>query len=231
MGRLIFGGSFNPVHIGHMRVAIEALSLLAHKADMLEFMPSASPPHKPCAPMLPFELRVRLIEAAIHACKDMVCDPVEGDRAGLSYTWDTLELLGRHYGAANLYFLLGSQDFALLPEWHRGMELVKLCHLAIVPRGDYSEAAFLAACRGFWPGEPEYDSPGECMGTRICSYKLQSGYRVYFLPAPYLEISATYIRKIWLCQGNLDYLVPGPALEILKREHRTVDACWREKKC
>ena len=200
-------------------------------ADTLEFLPSAAPPHKPCVPMLPFALRIRLIEAAIRSCKGMLCDPVEGNRPGLSYTWDTLRLLGQRHGAANLYFLLGSQDFDLLPEWYRGMELAGLCNLVIVPRGDYAREDFLASCQNFWPGALEPDQKYECMDATVRVYKPRAGYKVYFLPVPFLEISATHIRKIWLCQGNLDYLVPAPALEILRRERDIVDACWREKKC
>lgn len=230
-GRLIFGGSFNPVHNGHVRVAIEAMRLLASRVASLGFLPTALPPHKPCVPMLPFDLRARMIEAAIQNLPGMSCDALEDERPGLSYTWDTLELLDSRHGSENIYFLLGSGDFELLPEWLNGLELVRRCHLVIAPRGAYTVNDFIAQARKFWPGNVETEIVDSCLSEKICIFNIPDRLSAFFLPVPWLEISATRIRKLWLCGGNLESLVPWPVLQIMKREHQIIDACWREKKC
>lgn len=228
-GRLIFGGSFNPLHIGHMRVAIESLRWLEKRVGTLEFIPAAMPPHKSQEPILPFAMRIAMIEATIRAYPQMTCDSLEGDRKGASYTWDTLKLLGESYEPGNLYFLLGSPDFGLLPEWHRGLELNQLCNLVIVPRGAYSVDDFLADAWKFWREEAKACENLQDAEIRI--FRTRNGHDVIYLPVHWLDISATLIRRLWLERGNLDYLVPAPALEILNLERQAVAACWREKKC
>lgn len=232
-GRIIFGGSFNPIHAGHMRIAINSLRMLRDRVGTLEFLPSAHPPHKPCMPMLPFALRVKLIEAAISGFPNMTCNSLEGERSGFSYTFDTVSLLGEKYGAENLYFLIGSQDFHLLAEWHRGLELARICNLVVAPRGMYSPEDFSVECGNFW----ELASPSarlsatKCMDERVYSIKVKGGYVVYYLQMPLLEISSTYLRRLWLCSGSLAFLVPERSLEILIQERQAVDCCWQEKKC
>lgn len=232
-GRLIFGGSFNPLHIGHLRLALGALDLMPEIINIVEFMPSASPPHKQCAPMLPFSLRTEMIRASIKGSRCLMCNEMEASMATPSYTYDTLTILSQKYGKENIFFLLGSEDFALLPEWRNGLELTKLGSLVIAPRGDYSEKDFDRQSRAFWPGCRELlERPkDECLGVQIFSIGLPGGTSLYLLPLPHLAISATGIRKLWLCGKNLDYLVPAPALRILSGNRQLVAACWQEKPC
>lgn len=232
-GRIIFGGSFNPVHIGHMRLAIETLSLMSGLADRVEFLPSAAPPHKPRQPMLPFVLRSRLIRAAIKGRDGFFCNEIEARLPAPSYTWETLAALAAELGPENLYFLLGSKDFELLPEWRNGLRLPELCNLAVAPRGDYGKENFAEKTLEFWPDRGEI-APGPkngCLAEQSWRSALATGTSVYLLPLPYLDISATRIRKLWLRGANLDYLAPGPVLEILDEERETTTACWQEKKC
>lgn len=233
-GRLIFGGSFNPLHVGHLRLALETLNLMAEQIEIVEFLPSAQPPHKRGEPMLPFELRSRLIKAAIKGKTGLACNELEGSISGPSYTFNTLKFLAKESGSARLYFLLGSQDFQLLPEWRHGLELPELCSLVIAPRGDYPKKEFEQQTRVFWPKSAESIEPGpkdECTDETGWHIKINPENAIYLLPLPHLAISATRIRKLWLCGKNLDYLAPEAVLEILTREQRLVRACWQENTC
>lgn len=229
-GRLIFGGSFNPVHIGHMRLALETLALLSELINAVEFLPSAAPPHKLDEPILPFPLRVAMIRAAIKDQPGLACNEIEAALAAPSYTWNTLTLLN---GTAPLFFLLGSQDYRLLPEWHKGLELPRVCNLVVAPRGAFTREDFARQTEKLWPDcQPLQAGPRDaCTGESCWQMSLPGGSAVYLLPAPHLAISSTRIRKLWLCDKNIDYLVPWPALEILERERQAVRVCWQENKC
>ncbi|MDO5483370.1 MAG: nicotinate-nicotinamide nucleotide adenylyltransferase, partial [Desulfovibrionaceae bacterium] len=91
-GRLLFGGSFNPPHVGHLRLAIEAREALGQLVDGVDLLPCAHPAHKQGRGLLPFALRAAMLEAAVAPLPDIRCNRLEAARAGTSYTWDTLGL-------------------------------------------------------------------------------------------------------------------------------------------
>lgn len=229
-GRLIFGGSFNPIHIGHMRLALETSNMLADLIKKVEFLPSAVPPHKLAAPILPFPLRVAMIKAAIRDEPCLGCNEIEAELAAPSFTWNTLDRLA---GKDPLFFLLGSKDYELLTEWRNGLELPKICNLVIAARGDYSREDFMRQTAKFWPDclPVQMASSDTCTGEKCWQIALPWGKSIYLLPAPHLAISSTRIRKLWLCGKNIDYLVPRPALDLLESESEAVRACWQENKC
>ena len=144
-GRALFGGSFNPPHVGHLRLAIEMAETLRPLADSVELMPCATPPHKVVSGLLPFDLRAAMVEACLDGLPGLSCNRMEAERPGLSYTWDTLQACREETPERPLFFILGNPDYALLPHWHRGLELPELCQLVVVPRGEGSEKNFLAA--------------------------------------------------------------------------------------
>ena len=143
-GRALFGGSFNPPHVGHLRLAIEMAETLRPLADSVELMPCAAPPHKVVSGLLPFDLRAAMVEACLDGLPGLSCNRMEAGRPGLSYTWDTLQACREETPERPLFFILGNPDYALLPHWHRGLELPELCQLVVVPRGEGSEKNFLA---------------------------------------------------------------------------------------
>lgn len=227
---LIFGGAFNPVHIGHMRLAIEALEMLGELVSRLIFLPASDPPHKKAATLLPFEMRARMIRASLAGIAGMECDDLEARLPGASYTFDTMEYYRENYRSESFVFLLGSHDFALLPQWRRGLELPLLCDLAVVPRGDFGARDFEALAISLWPGSvPEAESLAKIRhaGCGAACMKTPGGGLLYFLPIPHMPVSATRIRALWLAGRNVDYLVPAPALEILDMEKGAALARWR----
>ena len=119
-------------------------------------------------------------------------------------------------------FILGNPDYALLPHWHRGLELPELCQLVVVPRGEGSEKNFLAATESMWPGA----RPCEPVLPGSRRMRLPSGGQVHFVPLPWIAVSASRIRHRWLHGLNVDFLVPKPVLELLDAHRETVLAHW-----
>ena len=207
-GRALFGGSFNPPHVGHLRLAIEMAETLRPLAAGVELTPCATPPHKVAGGLLPFDLRAAMVEACLDGLPGLSCNRMEAGRPGLSYTWDPLRACREETPERPLFFILGSPDYALLPHWHRGLELPCLCQLVVVPRGEGSEKNFLAATQSMWPG------------AQPCEPVLPGSRRMR------LPVSASRIRRRWLHGLNVDFLVPRPVLDLLDAHRETVLAHW-----
>ena len=126
----IFGGSFNPIHYGHLLLADQVVEIL--DLDRLLFVPAASPPHKPLGDLAPAEDRIAMVRLAIAGHPRFAVSDLELRRTGPSYTVDTVEELAR--GGDELYFMMGSETFLDLLTWHAPQRLAALAHLVVVPR-------------------------------------------------------------------------------------------------
>lgn len=227
-GRLIYGGSFNPLHIGHMRLALECREKMAQYADTLEFLPAAAHPQKDAAHLLPFKLRAEMIKNAIKDIRGFSCNEMEGSWAGPSYTFEILKSFSCAQNNAPLFFIIGSQDFALLPTWWKGLRLPEVCNLVVAPRGGDTVADFCALGKHFWPDAVvEKENFNDiCMAEKGLVLRLPCGSRVFWLNVPQLDISASRIRKLWLCGRSTEFLMPGYVTDILNREEHKVRTCW-----
>lgn len=150
--RVIYGGTFDPVHLGHVAVAEAAAQALA--PCTLHLLPAADPPHRE-TPGASAAQRLAMLRLAFAAHPEFLLDTRELERPGPSYMVDTLRHLRAEFGAGEpLVLLLGEDAFRGLPGWHRWRELIALCHLAVVPRGagslDALPAALAAAGDGRW---------------------------------------------------------------------------------
>ena len=125
----VFGGSFNPVHYGHLLLADEVAEVLA--LDRMLFVPAATPPHKPAAEMAPAADRFAMTERAIAGHPRFAVSDLELRRAGPSYTVDTLRALEP---AGTLHLLLGSETFLDLLTWRAPREIAQRARLVVVPR-------------------------------------------------------------------------------------------------
>jgi nicotinate-nucleotide adenylyltransferase len=205
----IFGGCFNPVHLGHLRAAVEAAEGLG--LSRVDFVPAARPPHKPDAPMLGFELRVRLLRAAVADAPGFRINVLEGGRPGPSYTWDTLSAYRAEAPGAELFFLMGAVDLLNLAGWRRGFELGTLAHLAVMSREglDLERVTAFLAGPGAALGAVPASEDGSDEGVRA-AWALGGGHRLYFLDIPRLDISSSLLRGRWRRGGSLRYLTPDP---------------------
>ena len=128
----IFGGTFDPVHLGHLLMAEQAREQ-AH-LDQVWFIPAASPPHKQGQHLTPFAQRVEMLNLAIAGHPAFRINELEKDRAGPSYTADTLAELHRQHSESELCLLIGSDCLPDLPHWHEPARILKLAVLLVSPR-------------------------------------------------------------------------------------------------
>jgi len=137
----ILGGSFNPVHFGHLKMA-EAAMESTHFSKVL-FIPTGTPYHKEQKDLLPFSDRLKLLELAIENCPDFDCSPIEGERDGNSYTIDTVRELLRQNPTNSYSLLIGTDQFLTLRSWHKIIELGQLVDFYIANRnGEMSFSTF-----------------------------------------------------------------------------------------
>ncbi len=128
----LFGGTFDPVHLGHLRLALELKQQLAF--DRLLLLPCHLPPHRP-NPGATSSQRVAMLELALADCSELQLDCRELERTTPSYTYDTLAEVRAQLGPeASLVFCMGTDSFAQLHTWHRWRELLDLAHILVVAR-------------------------------------------------------------------------------------------------
>ena len=189
----VLGGTFDPVHTGHLVLAEQAREQL--RLDRVLWVPAGDPWRKAGEPVSPAEDRLVMVRLAIEGNDGFEVSTTELDRAGPTYTLDTLQQLRGEYAAEELFFLLGLDALADLPNWHKPAELIRLALLGVARRGD--ERPRLAELERQLPGLEE---------------------RVRWVEMPRLDISGTELRRRASEGRSLRYLVP-PAVASYVREH------------
>jgi len=197
----VYGGSFDPVHLGHLRAALEVQQLL--QLDEIRFLPSGQPPHRD-APEADDELRLRMLIAAIGDQPGFLVDRREMRRDGPSYTVTTLELLRADFPDTSLVLIVGMDAFLGLPDWYRWRELLELAHLVVAHRP------------GWKP--PASGSLGELLKARASDDPDQflSGHgRIFVHAVTALDIASSDIRSAVGRGESIRYLVPDSVREII----------------
>ncbi|MBU0629487.1 MAG: nicotinate-nucleotide adenylyltransferase [Candidatus Margulisbacteria bacterium] len=129
----IMGGTFNPIHRGHL--ALAAAAKKAFRLERIIFIPSGTPPHKKPGEVLDKEIRYRLVKMAIRGKKKYYLSRIELDRPGYSYAVDTFITLKKLFGPnAKLYYIMGLDSINELLSWRKPLELFKLCEFIIGTR-------------------------------------------------------------------------------------------------
>lgn len=187
----VFGGSFDPVHNGHLRLAEEARERFG--LTRVLFVPNRISPFKLEYAVTDGDVRVEILRAAVADNASFVVDDREVKRPGPSYTVDTLRAIQRENPSAELYFLTGTDAVQGLPGWHEPEALLQM-------------AWFVAAARR-----------GVCRREVIDALPATWGARVLFLSMPELDISATDLRARARDGRSVRYLVPA-AVEAFIRE-------------
>jgi nicotinate-nucleotide adenylyltransferase len=130
----IFGGTFDPPHWGHIRLARTALASL--RLEKVLWMPTADPPHKRGRSLAPLADRLDMVAAAIHEDPAFALSRVEVDRPGPHFAVDTVALLSAEYSGDQLVYLMGSDSLRDLPGWSRPQDLIRQCTLGVLRRPD-----------------------------------------------------------------------------------------------
>jgi nicotinate-nucleotide adenylyltransferase len=142
----LFGGSFNPVHIGHLLVAQAAIEELG--LDKLFFVPAAQSPFKTENKIAPAEIRLKLLRLALAGKTNCEIDEQEIRRGGISYSIETLRDYAKRFPKAELFYLIGADNISKLNEWREADELARLAEFAAVPRPGETAAEFPKPFRG-----------------------------------------------------------------------------------
>jgi len=202
----ILGGTFDPIHHGHLRTALDVAEAVG--LDEVRLIPLRHAVHRD-QPETPAALRLAMVQAAIAGQPRFVADDREIRRDAPSYTLHTLESLRAERGDAEpICVLVGGDAFAEFLSWHRPHEILGLAHL-IVMRRPGAEAIADAALRTFVERH---------RAASAAELRARPGGRVLFQPVTQLDISATDIRARLGAGRSARYLVPDAVLELIRRE-------------
>lgn len=211
----LMGGTFNPVHMAHLRIAEEARELCG--LDRVMFIPVADPPHKPLAGEVPFHQRCQMVRLAIAGNRAFELSEIEGQRPGKSYSIDTIGAFREQYPQAELYFIIGSDSFLELGLWRRYADILRSCNLIVVERPGRQVSDPLSALPVDIRGELRYTPASR-------SLEHVGGTCVHFFAGCLLDISSSEIRRLAAAGHSITYLVP-PQVEAYIKEQRIYSEC------
>ncbi len=198
----IFGGTFDPIHLGHLRTGFELLQLLS--LAELRWIPVGDPGHRE-APLASAELRLAMLRAAVADQPGFVVDDREMRRAGASFTIDTLEELRAELPGRPLCLVLGMDAFLGFTRWRRWQDILALAHLVVAHRPGWER-----------PMEGELGGLLAARGTTLAAdlHAATAG-RIYVHAVTQLEISSTGLRDIITSGRDPRFLVPEPVRTII----------------
>jgi GTP-binding protein len=190
----IFGGTFDPVHLGHLMVVEEAKTALDLSEVVL--VPAGQPMSRPNVNVTPAKQRLAMLNLAVEGSPYLKVSSIEIERKGPSYTADTIAELKKKSGrGSELYFILGWDSLEQLPTWHEPSKIISLCTLVAVPRPGYSKPS-LKTLEGVLPGISD---------------------KVIILDKPKVDISATEIRELAAQGESIEHLVPEAVAKYIKK--------------
>jgi len=199
----IFGGTFDPIHYGHLRSAFEMLQAL--RFEEVRFIPCGDPAHRGTT-FADAELRHRMVEVATRSQDGFTCDDREIRRDGPSYTIDTLAALREEFPRRSLGLILGMDAFLGLSNWHRWDEILDVAHIVVAHRPGWKA--------------PDIGPLGEMIsefGThRVADLHDALHGRVHIHAVTQLEISSTEIRDLVAVGRDARFLMPDAVREVIE---------------
>ncbi len=230
----IFGGTFNPVHSGHLRTAEEARYKL--RLDKVIFVPAGNPPLKE-RDAVAASHRYAMATLAAASNKDFIVSDLEAVKRGKSYTVDTLQTLRKRYRGDELFFILGSDAFLDMPKWREPEKLTGLMDFIIVGRPGSSFDAIAGSpyikkvnsgeVNSELKKEEVYNASNDsrftnsrCFGSTSHdsrSLKLVSGRRAFLVPVTQMDISSSGIRRLVKEKMSIKYLLPASVERYIKK--------------
>jgi nicotinate-nucleotide adenylyltransferase len=204
----VYGGTFDPIHFGHLRPAMEILQ--AFGLSQIRFIPCGVPPHRE-APRATPEQRVAMLECAIEGVPEFVCDTREIRRDGPSYMLDTLRSLQATTADEACALILGMDAFAAFHTWHRWRDILGYCNLLVMQRPEFAAEQVLS--------EPQLlELVREARVPGVAEFVNEAPGKLLFYPVTQLDISSSRIRE-WITQGrSLRYLMPERVIALIEEQ-------------
>ncbi|KRQ88158.1 Nicotinate-nucleotide adenylyltransferase [Caloramator mitchellensis] len=187
----IFGGTFNPIHTGHLIVANEVLN--KQKLDKILFIPTGNPPHKD-VDIIPASIRYEMVRLAIEDNPNFIISDIETKEEGYAYTYDTLTKLQNIYYVNKFYFIIGYDAFRDIDMWKNVYEVFKLAEFLVVNR------------------EANINSTITLLNEKTKKY----GGDAKYITIPNIEISSSEIRRRIKEGMDFRYLVPDKVYDYIK---------------
>jgi len=207
----IFGGTFNPIHLGHLRAAEEIREQFNLKRII--FIAAAVPPHKAVEGGIPGEHRMEMVRLAISGNPHFSLSDIELKRSGKSYSIGTIQLLRQKYGSdLELFFILGMDAFLEIGTWKSFQEIFSLCHFIVMTRPGFDKPVSTTILPVSIADAFAYDE-GE---NRFIH---RDGYSVYLRGVTFLDISSTKIREAVSKGRSIRYLIPREVERYIQRHH------------
>lgn len=220
----IFGGTFNPIHLGHMRLVVEVMESV--RPSRLDLLLSARPPHKGGRRLLPFPLRASLLEAAIRGMDNVTVNTLENERDEPSYTAETLRIYREREPDARLCFIIGAEDFSTIASWQQWETLPRLADIIVAPRSGAAQEVFSDTVRDLWPEAVPVPPPFAASDAAYAIPGMPNAGTFTHLPLPRLDIRAELIRERFLAGRSIRFLVPDAVHDML-RDHPEAATIWR----
>ncbi len=206
----ILGGTFDPVHFGHLRPALDVQQALG--IEQVRLLPCRLPAHR-TNPSQSASQRLKLLELAIDTEPGLVVDSREFERDGPSYMVDTLESLRAEAGSLSVCLALGLDVLSELDSWHRWRDILSLCHLVVMQRPG-----------GQWPGPGELaDCLQRAQVKTVEALHTRPAGCVLSMPVTQMAISSTQIRQLLASGRSARYLAPAAVLTHIKQENWYAD--------
>ena len=204
----LFGGTFDPVHFGHLRAAQELITLL--NLDRVIFIPAALPPHKTACVITPFKHRLQMIRLAIEGNDQFSFSDAENLRPGKSYSINTVQyFLDTHDKSLELYFITGQDAFDAITTWYKWEKLLSLCHFAVMTRPGYENKGLVHILPPDIAARFVYDQQNEI-------FKDPQGGFVFFRKTTFLDISSSDIRERIHQDQSIRYLMPDNVIRYME---------------
>jgi len=204
----IFGGTFDPVHFGHIKPAFDVKQAL--NLSQLRFIPNRVPPHRP-APLLSVAQRLSLLQTALKDYPDVIIDERELHRDGPSYMFDTLKSLHDDFPDETLCLIIGMDAFLHITSWHRWRAMFDLCHLVVIQRPGFDPASIAEHMNA-----EDYRFLADRMTHDAGALTSQAAGKILLKSVPQLDISSTQIRTNLLNGEDISQWVPAAVCQQLR---------------
>lgn len=204
----LLGGTFDPIHLGHLRCAQEIQEIFG--LEQVVFIPAARPPLKPAGTVSDFDHRLRMVGLAVEGNPLFAASDLEKQREGPSYSIDTVKQILADRRQPELFFILGLDAFQGIQKWKEWESLLLLCNFVVMTRPGFDNGSLIPSLPADYAARYRYRSDIDA-----CTHPV--GTSIFFRSVTFLDISSTEIRKRVRAGRSIRYLVPDAVMDYIEQ--------------